>query len=281
MTSESHDSHDLREKVDLESYDWSAFPTCCQLNALLLEVTTAPYSSKRPISRTSSSQVAAVTPIKNTPTSPLWSNDKGSTWNVSRPGSGCSRYTLDNKKVINLPDDILHYVLSFLWPIRELYNLRLARKCLKQATELLTVRCCNCEKGVTWQEAVVCDTCFTSSCRTCADVQLMPKESFIKSFNVRTCHSCKGRMQSEWDSCPWCGTLRTDLSHRLRLRNAFLKKTRAWIPHPCGHSMMLRRTCRRCIMVCTQCHGVACEKCIWRDGSRRACFGCTISCGGR
>ena len=202
-------------------------------------------------------------------------------WNIPRPVSSSSSVKCEDCGWI-LPGDILQYVLSFLWPIRELYSCRLARKCIKNAADSLTVNCSFCHEAVNWQNGLVCDSCYVTSCRRCADLQLMPKDFTVRCFNVTTCHSCKGRMQPEWETCPWCGTHRPIGIHRsLRLlpRKKIRRPTRAWVPHPCGHSMLMRRTCRHCIMTCTWCRGVACEKCIWHDGSRSACFGCTIAYG--
>ena len=263
------------QTVDLNECSWLNGPSNDQLNALLLEV--APGSGKVRSPPTIHVPLSPA-PMSVSPSHTASSNEKTNSWNVSRPGSSYSRYTMEGRQIIHLSDDVLQYIFSFLWPVRELFSLRLTRRSLKNGIDSLKALCLTCDQPVNWKQAIACDSCCISSCRTCAKIELMPKELMIKNFSLANCRSCSGRIQPEWESCPWCGTLRTDLSHSMRLRKIW-RKPRAWIPHPCGHLMVMRRTCGVCIKICTQCRGLACEKCIWHDGSRSACFACTISSG--
>eukprot|EP00754_Rhynchopus_humris_P008996 Rhum_TRINITY_DN13912_c0_g1::Rhum_TRINITY_DN13912_c0_g1_i2::g.65792::m.65792 len=184
-------------------------------------------------------------------------------------------------EALPLPDDIVRYILSYLYPIRELYATRLSCKGLKQLAETLRIDCKTCSTAVGWKGALGCDVCHISSCRDCAGLQQMPAASVIKTYTAARCKSCGGRLDHQWQCCPWCSTLRggaRKIVTYVRQTTQFAKP-KPWIPHKCGHSMQTSRVCKACTRSCSRCGELACSKCIWCDGSRKACYCCAVTSG--
>ena len=223
---------------------------------------------------------------------PLSPSVCNSSWKTSRPSSAHSsqlrtaRLASNTQSLcpnaLHLPDDVSRYIISYLWPVHELFNLRLACWDLKVLIDSLRIDCGGCGMLVGWQEVVGCGSCFVSSCRECAGLQSMPDASLINTYSAKRCGSCGGRLERQWQCCPWCSTLRgNDARKILRYirRPSVLGKPNSWESHPCGHSMQIRRSCELCTQSCSQCGELACKKCIWRDGSRKACYSCMVTCG--
>eukprot|EP01063_Lacrimia_lanifica_P035060 TRINITY_DN65_c0_g3_i1.p1 TRINITY_DN65_c0_g3~~TRINITY_DN65_c0_g3_i1.p1 ORF type:complete len:416 (+),score=78.26 TRINITY_DN65_c0_g3_i1:157-1404(+) len=199
-------------------------------------------------------------PVGARPLSPVQRYDRMvSAWNTSRPSSSSSTYRTRQAAgmahcTLMLPDDVIMYILSFLWPVRELFNARLACQGFKLLTDTLRLDCNICFQPAKWKDVLVCDTCYDFCCRSCAGLATMPKV-FIG----------KPRRLERYKHLP------------------LLVKPRQmplpWVPHPCGHSMHYRRTCSACTLACSRCRGVACEMCIWCDGSRMTCYSCSVTYG--
>eukprot|EP01059_Diplonema_ambulator_P037236 TRINITY_DN9727_c0_g1_i1.p1 TRINITY_DN9727_c0_g1~~TRINITY_DN9727_c0_g1_i1.p1 ORF type:complete len:297 (+),score=43.61 TRINITY_DN9727_c0_g1_i1:31-921(+) len=279
------------DDLGLGNFGWLEEPSIEQLNLLLLEVSGA--LPKTPPAPATVNDVSSMVSYGNN------SPSRAKTWNTARPTSRDSNRTIWSQMVsttesstssecssvplFQLSGDVLGYILSFLWPIRELFNTRLSCTLLKLTIENLRVACDDCGGEVGWRAALVCDDCLTTTCRGCAGVQTMPLAKLVKTFPSDRCGSCHGRLHAEWQSCPWCETVRQDRqllsSFRLKGTSKNSKRPQCWGTHPCGHSMQHRRTCPACTTTCSRCHSVACSQCIWKDGSRRACYGCTVMYG--